>query len=53
MDAVQVKRPEKTEYNIEDAAQVLLSRIDEGLDDYENGRVISSEEMWKEIDSND
>ena len=51
MDADQVKRPEKIEHNIEDGTQVLMSRIDEGLDDYENGRVISSEEMWKEIDS--
>lgn len=53
MSYTQDERPEKTEYNMEDAAPVLLSRIDEGLDDYENGRVISSEEMWKEIDSND
>ena len=30
---------------------VLLSKLDEAIDDMENGRVLTEEELWKEIDS--
>ena len=37
-------------YTINDAMNVLLSKLDEGIDDLENGRVFT-EELWKEIDN--
>ena len=30
---------------------VLLSKLDEAIDDLENGRVLTEEELWEEIDS--
>lgn len=38
-------------YTINDAMNVLLSKLDEAIDDLENGRVLSEEELWEEIDS--
>lgn len=29
----------------------LFSKLDESIDDMENGRVISEEEMWAELDA--
>lgn len=34
-----------------DAMQVLFSKLDEAIDDIENGRVISEDELWKELDT--
>ena len=36
---------------LDDAMQVLFSKLDDALDDVENGRVISEEELWKELDA--
>ena len=38
-------------YALEDARNVLFSKLDEAIDDMENGRVISEEEMWTELDA--
>lgn len=38
-------------YSINDAMNVLLSKLDEAIDDLENGRVLTEEELWEEIDS--
>lgn len=38
-------------YTLEDARNVLFSKLDEAIDDMENGRVISEEEMWAELDA--
>lgn len=38
-------------YTINDAMNVLLSKLDEAIDDLENGRVLTEEELWEEIDS--
>lgn len=41
-------------YNISMAdrsKQTILSKIDEAIDDLEQGRVLSEEELWKELDS--
>lgn len=38
-------------YTINDAMNILLSKLDEGIDDLENGRVLTEEELWEEIDS--
>lgn len=51
MEAVQVLNKQENTYTIDDAVKVLFSKLDEGLDDFENGRVISEEEMWAELDA--
>ncbi len=38
-------------YTINDAMNILLSKLGEGIDDLENGRVLTEEELWEEIDS--
>lgn len=38
-------------YTIDDAMSVLFEKLDEAIDDMENGRVQTIEEAWKEIDS--
>lgn len=47
MEAIQRTNPT---YTLEDARNVLFSKLDEAIDDMENGRVISEEEMWAELD---
>ena len=37
--------------SIDDAMEVLFGKLDEAIDDMENGRVQSIEKVWKEIDS--
>lgn len=37
--------------NTADAMQTLFSKLDEAIDDMENGRVILEEEMWAELDA--
>lgn len=41
----------ETSYTIDDAMKVLFGKLDEAIDDMENGRVQTIEEAWKEIDS--
>ncbi len=41
----------ETSYTIDDAMEVLFKKLDEAIDDMENGRVQTLEEAWKEIDS--
>ena len=41
----------ETTYTIDDAMEVLFGKLDEAIDDMENGRVQTIEEAWKEIDS--
>lgn len=47
MDAVRVT---KNAYTINDAMDVLFSKLDEAIEDMESGRVISEEEMWANLD---
>lgn len=51
MDAVKVMNKQENTYTINDAMQVIFSKLDVALDDFENGRVISEEEMWAELDA--
>ena len=37
-------------YTINDAMNVLLGKLDEAIDDMENGRVQTLDEAWEEID---
>lgn len=51
MGTVQVVRKQENAYVKEDMKQILFSKLDESIDDFENGRVISEEEMWAELES--
>ena len=51
MDAVKVMNKQENTYTINDAMKVIFSKLDEALDDFENGRVISEDEMWAELDA--
>lgn len=48
--AATVENTNKKSYGVKDAMNVLFGKLDEAIDDMENGRTLSSEEMWKEID---
>ena len=45
------QRQQKSIYRINDGMNVLLSKLDEAIDDLENGCVLTEEELWEEIDS--
>jgi soluble cytochrome b562 len=51
MELVQIKRTNDTKYTLDDAMNILLSKLDDAIDDIEQGRVQSIDEAWKEIDS--
>ena len=46
-----VTRTTENNTSVDDAMKVLFGKLDEAIDDMENGRVQSIEEVWKEIDS--
>lgn len=48
MEAIQVT---KNAYPMNDAMNVLFSKLDEAIDDMESGKVITEEELWAEIDA--
>ena len=37
--------------NIDNAMNILFGKLDEAIDDMENGNVLSEEEFWAEIDA--
>ena len=51
MEIVKAIRQQEDTYSIENAMNILYSKLDEAIDDLENGRVISEEEMWAELDA--
>ena len=51
MEAVRSMSNRDASNTLDDAMQILLSKLDEAIDDVENGRVISEEEMWEELDA--
>ena len=51
MALTQATKSRETTYTINDAMDVLLSKLDEAIDDMENGRVQTVEEAWAEIDA--
>ena len=51
MEAVRNISNRDTTNTLDDAMQVLFSKLDEAIDDVENGRVISEEELWNELDA--
>lgn len=51
MDSVQLLKKQENTYSIDEAMQTLFYELDAALDDFENDRVISEEEMWEELDA--
>ena len=49
MALAQATKSRETTYTINDAMDVLLSKLDEAIDDMENGRVQTVEEAWAEV----
>lgn len=47
-----MKNDNKISYDVKDAMNILLNKLDEAIDDMENGRTLSSEEMWNELEMN-
>lgn len=48
--ATMIDNNSRTSYDVKDAMNILFNKLNEAIDDIENGRTLSSEEMWKEID---
>ena len=51
MALAQATKSHERTYTINDAMDVLLSRLDEAIDDMESDRVQIVEEAWAEIDA--
>lgn len=50
MALAQATKSRETTYTLDDAMDILLIKLDDAIDDMENGRVQMIEEAWKEID---
>lgn len=50
MEAIRSINHQDMANTLDDAMQVLFSKFDDAIDDVEKGRVISEEELWKELD---
>ena len=50
MALAQVKKKHEITYTLSDAMDALLMKLDEAIDDMENGRVQDLDEAWKETD---
>ena len=51
MVSAKVVKTSEDRYTVESAMNVLLSKLDEALDDVEHGRVLNEDELWTEIDA--
>lgn len=51
MEAVQDMKSQNLLGTLEDAVAVVFSKLDDAIDDMENGRVITEEELWAEIEA--
>lgn len=51
MEAIRSINNQDMTNTLDDAMQVLFSKLDDAIDDVENGRVISEEELWEELDA--
>ena len=50
MATTEAKKTRESTHSINDAIDILLDKLDEGIDDMENGRIQSVEDAWKDID---
>lgn len=44
-------KTEQNAYTVENAMNALLSKLDEALNDVEQGRVLEETDLWTEIDA--
>lgn len=51
MTLAQAIKSYETTSTLDNAMDVLLSKLDDAIDDIENGRIQTIEEAWKEIDT--
>ena len=51
MALAKATKSQEATYTIDHAMDVLLAKLDEAIDDMENGRVQTIEEAWEEIDA--
>lgn len=51
MELAEAVKTEQNSYTVENAMNALLSRLDEALDDVEQGRVLDEVDLWTEIDA--
>lgn len=50
METTNIMDRQNASFTMDDAVNVLFSKLDEAIDDMENGRVLTEEELWAEID---
>ncbi len=50
MTLAQATKSHETTYTLDDAMDILLTKLDNAIHDMEAGRVQTIEEAWKEID---
>lgn len=50
MALAQATKSQETTYALDDAMDILLTKLDDAIHDMETGRVQTIEEAWKEID---
>lgn len=50
MANVKANKRQKEAYLIESLKTAVFVKLDEAIDDIENGRVIAEDEMWEELD---
>ena len=50
MALAQATKSHETTYTLDDAMDILLTKLDDAIHDMEAGRVQTIEEAWKEID---
>lgn len=51
MALAQAAKSREETYTLDDAMDVLLAKLDEAIDDMENGKVQTVEDAWREIDA--
>lgn len=51
MASIEAIKLKETSNDINVAMEILFSKLDEAIDDMENGRVLTEEEIWAEIDA--
>lgn len=51
METVKARRSDENQYSIDQAMNVIFSKLDDAIDDLESGRVLTEKEVWKELDA--
>lgn len=51
MAPVEALKQQEASNDVNEVMKILFSELDEAIDDMENGRVLTEEELWAEIDA--